>query len=357
MRRTLIIAEAGVNHNGDIELGKKLIDAAKAAGADFVKFQTFKADRLVSKAAPKADYQKQLTGETESQHEMIRKLELSPSDHQTLNRHCEERGIQFLSTPFDEESMAYLVRDFHLPFIKIPSGELTNSPFLLAAARTGKPIVLSTGMATLKEIEQALSVIAFGYLGKSKTPSKSAFKKALSSTEGKKILKKRVTLLHCTTEYPCPFQDVNLAAMQTMKDTFDIPVGYSDHTSGIAISIAAAARGAVVIEKHFTLDRKMKGPDHQASLEPDELKSLVDGIRAVEQALGSGVKKPAPSEKKNIAIARKSLVAARAIKRGEVFTEENLTSKRPAGGVAPTEFWDWLGKKASRDYSQEEWIE
>lgn len=350
---TYIIAEAGVNHNGSLELAKKLIQAAADAGADAVKFQTFKADRLVSRSAPKAEYQQRATGSCESQYEMIRKLELDEQAHETLIRHCATCGIEFLSTPFDLESLELLTARFDISRIKVPSGDITNAPLLLGIARTGKPVLLSTGMSTLGEIEDALGALAFGALGQG-TPSRAAFRAAYCSAAGGALLKERVTLLHCTTEYPAPLADVNLRAMDTLRNAFALPVGYSDHTEGIAVPIAAAALGAAVVEKHFTLGRTLPGPDHRASLEPDGLRRMVAGIRDVEQALGCAKKQPAPSELSNLAVARKSLVAARAIAMGEIFTTENLTAKRPGGGLSPMFYWELLDRTARRNFSADE---
>ncbi|TCP57849.1 N-acetylneuraminate synthase [Tumebacillus sp. BK434] len=353
MTRTYILAEAGVNHNGSLDLAKQLIDAAVEAGADAVKFQTFKTEKLVSKAAEKAEYQKETTGAQESQYEMIKKLELDEDAHRVLIEHCGRRGIQFLSTPFDMDSVDLLAGTFDLPRLKAPSGEITNAPLLLKMARTGKPIIVSTGMSTLGEVETALGVLAYGYLGGDE-PSAEAFQAAYAAEAGQRMLQEKVTLLHCTTEYPTPYGDVNLRAMDAMGQAFGLPVGYSDHTQGIAVPIAAAARGAVLIEKHFTLDRTLPGPDHQASLEPDELKAMVDGIRQIEAALGVAVKVPVASELKNKPVARKSLVAARAIAKGELFTAENVTVKRPGTGKSPLYFWDVLGRTAERDYQEED---
>lgn len=350
-----IIAEAGVNHNGSLDLAKKLIDVAVEAGADAVKFQTFKADTLVSKKAEKADYQKQATSEDESQYEMIKKLELDEDAHRLLIDYCKNSGIQFLSTPFDLVSVDLLARTFNLPCIKIPSGDITNAPLLLKIAQTGKPVILSTGMSTLGEIEDALGVLAFGYLGNSE-PSIAAFRAAYCSAQGQMCLLNKVTLLHCTTEYPAPIIDVNLKVMDTLKNAFALPVGYSDHTEGIAVPIAAVARGAVVIEKHFTLDRTLPGPDHKASLEPTELSQMVRSIRDVEQALGVGTKHPTPSELKNTAVARKSLVAARTIEAGELFTAENIAIKRPGNGLSPMQYWELLDRMATRFISADEEI-
>ncbi len=354
--RIYIIAEAGVNHDGSLEMAKKLIDVAAGAGADAVKFQTFKAEELVSSAAPKADYQKAATGSAESQLDMLKKLELDESAHRVLASHCRKRDIQFLSTPFDENSIDLLAARIKVPMLKLPSGEITNGPLLLHAARTGLPIILSTGMSTLDDIKAALGVLAFGYTVKKEKPSHKAFRAALASPRGKRSLQERVTLLHCTTEYPAPFADVNLRAMDTMREAFGLPVGFSDHTPGMIVPIAAAARGASVIEKHFTLNRELPGPDHKASLEPRELRAMVRAIRDVELALGSGEKKPAPIEKKNIVVARRSLIAARNIKKGEVLSPENLTCKRPGNGLSPLRYWEMLGKKADKDYHQDEMV-
>ncbi|HIJ94496.1 MAG TPA: N-acetylneuraminate synthase [Desulfuromonadales bacterium] len=350
---TYIIAEAGVNHNGSLAIAKKLVEVAAEAGADAVKFQTFKADKLVSRKAPKAVYQTRTTDISESQHEMIRKLELDEHAHETLIEHCKVCGIEFLSTPFDLESLNLLSGRFDLPRIKIPSGDITNAPLLLEIAQTGKPVILSTGMSTLGDIEDALGVLASAYLG-SREPSIAAFSEAYSSAEGQAILQDKVTLLHCTTEYPAPLVDVNLKVMDTLMSSFGLPVGYSDHTAGITVPIAAVARGAVVIEKHFTIDRTLPGPDHKASLEPAELKQMVSAIRDVEQVLGSGRKHPAPSELKNMSIARKSLVAAAAISAGEPFTVDNLAVKRPGNGMSPMRYWELLNRKSGRDFSADE---
>lgn len=331
--KTLIIAEAGVNHNGDMALARQLIDVAAEAGADLVKFQTFNADRLVTTDARKADYQIQTTGAGESHHAMIRRLELTRDMHEALIAHCRSRGIQFLSTGFDPESIDLLV-DLGLDCFKIPSGEITNLPYLRHVGRYGKPVILSTGMATLGEIEAALKV-----LEQAGTP------------------RDRITVLHCNTEYPTPMADVNLRAMLTIRDAFGVAVGYSDHTAGIEVAIAAVVLGATVIEKHFTLDRNLPGPDHKASLEPDELKAMVAAIRNIEKALGDGIKRPSASEAKNKPIARKSLVAACAIRAGEVFSETNLAVKRPGTGLSPMCWDEVLGRKAPRDFAPDELIE
>lgn len=325
-----IIAEAGVNHNGSFDLACKLVDAAKAAGVDCIKFQTFKSKNLVSHNAQKAEYQKGTTGDG-SQVDMLKKLELSYDEFLKLKDYCDKIGITFLSTPFDFDSIEFL-DSVDMPFWKIPSGEITNLPYLLALAKTGKPVVMSTGMCEMAEIEAAIKVL-------------------------KENGTKEIKLLHCNTEYPTPFEDVNLRAMQTMRDAFDLEVGYSDHTKGIEVPMAAVALGATVIEKHFTLDRNMEGPDHKASLEPDELAIMVQSIRHIEKALGKGDKTPSPSEKKNIAVARKSIVAKRMIKAGEELTEENITVKRPGSGISPMKWFDVIGTIAVKDFQEDELIE
>ncbi|EAH7178279.1 N,N'-diacetyllegionaminate synthase [Campylobacter coli] len=332
MKKALIIAEAGVNHNGDLNLAKKLIEVAAKSGADFVKFQSFKAELCVSKNAKKAAYQLKTTAKDESQLEMIKKIELDFNAHQLLISHAKQCGIAFLSTPFDLESIE-LLDDLGLEVFKIPSGEITNLPYLKKIAKLNKKIILSTGMSNLGEIEAALEILCQGGTQRA-----------------------NITLLHCTTEYPAPFDEVNLKAMQTLKNAFNLDVGYSDHTKGIHISLAAIALGASVIEKHFTLDKNMPGPDHKASLEPDELQELCTKIREIESALGDGIKQASKSERKNIEIARKSLVAKKKIKKGEIFSEENLTTKRPASGISAMRYDEYLGKKASKDYEEDELI-
>lgn len=352
-----IIAEAGVNHNGSVDMAFKLIDAAHAAGVDIVKFQTFKAKNLVTKSAQQAEYQTRNTGISESQFDMLSRLELNYETHHALVAYCAKLGIEFLSTAFDQESLHFLVNDLKLKTLKIPSGELTNAPFVLEHAQTGCDLIVSTGMATLAEVENALAVIAFGLTnGKTSQPSEQAFAEAYASKTGQAALQQKVTLLHCTTEYPAPINEVNLNAMQTLATAFGLTAGYSDHTAGITIPIAATALGAQLIEKHFTLDKTLPGPDHKASLEPDELTAMVQAIRDVEQALGSGIKSPQPSEIKNKPIARKSLVAASAIKAGKVFTEKNLTTKRPGNGLSTYLYWSLLGKPAQQDYAEGELI-
>lgn len=349
-----VIAEAGVNHNGSIELGCKLIDVASEAGADAVKFQTFKAKSLAVREAPTADYQAR-HGET-SQFDMLKRLELDSQSHFELLKHCKEKKIEFLSTPFDVDSLRFLVEKVGVSRIKLSSGDITNGPLLLASAQTGLPVILSTGMSTLAETEMALGILAFGYTASGDVPSSEAFERAFHSERGQKALRDRVTLLHCTTEYPAPLEDINLRAMKTMGDSFGMPVGYSDHSKGISIPVAAAALGAEVVEKHFTLDRNLPGPDHMASLEPDELKRMVRSIREVEIALGSSLKRPAASEMGHMAVARKSLVAACDIRRGETFSEDNLAVKRPGNGISPVHYWAWLGRIADQDYVEDDQI-
>ena len=327
-----IIAEAGVNHNGSIELAKKLIDVAHDAGVDAVKFQTFKAENLVSKNAVKAEYQKETTDATESQFDMLKKLELDVETHNELIAYCKSKNIMFLSTPFDHDSIV-LLRDLGLEIFKIPSGEITNLPYLRHIGSLQKEVILSTGMADIGEIEDALDVLMEAG-----------------------TLKEQITVLHANTMYPTPMEDVNLRAMITIGNTFDIAYGYSDHTLGIEVDIAAVAMGATVIEKHFTLDKTMEGPDHKASLEPHELISMVKAIRNIEVALGSSIKKPSPSETPNIAIARKSIVASSNIKEGEVLTENNLAIKRPSTGMNPMRWDEVVGTVATKDYGVDELI-
>jgi len=330
---TFIIAEAGVNHNGDLEVAKRLVDVAVEAGADAVKFQTFKAHNLVIKEAQKAEYQKQTTASDESQHEMIRKLELDERMHREIIAHCAERRIMFLSTPFDHESID-LLHAFGMQIFKIPSGEITNLPYLRHISGLGKQVILSTGMADLGEVEDALGVLR--QCG---------------------IPDDKITLLHATTEYPCPMQDVNLRAMQSMRVAFGVATGYSDHTPGIEVPVAAVAMGASVIEKHFTLNRNLPGPDHRASLEPEELKAMVASIRNIELAIGDGCKRMAPSEAGNRPIARKSLVASRMIKEGEAFSVDNITAKRPGTGISPMRWDEVIGRVAARDFHPDELLE
>ncbi|MCI5210254.1 MAG: N-acetylneuraminate synthase [Candidatus Electrothrix sp. ATG2] len=353
-----MIAEAGVNHNGSPELALQLIDAAVEAGADAVKFQTFIAGELVTASAEKAQYQKETTVEYESQLVMLRKLELSRETHFRLAERCREVDIDFMSTAFDFGSLDFLVKDLGLTVLKMPSGEITNAPFLLAHARTGRALILSTGMATLGEIEMALGVLAFGLIQTNVhvAPSISAFQQAYCSIEGQRLLQEKVILLHCTTEYPAPSEDINLKAMETMSRVFGLQVGYSDHSEGIVVPIAAATLGACIIEKHFTLDRSLDGPDHKASLDPNELKEMVTALRLVDQIMGDGVKGPRPAEFGNRTVVRRSIVSARSIRQGEAFTQENITLKRPGAGLSPFDYWDILGKKATRNYDLDEVI-
>jgi N-acetylneuraminate synthase len=351
--RVLVIAEAGVNHNGSQELALRLVDAAAEAGADIVKFQTFSADRLAARSAPKAEYQLKTTSPSESQWEMLKRLELSHEMHKEVLARAAARGIEFMSTPFDPKSVDLLVQ-LGVKRLKLGSGEVTNGPLLVHAARTGKSVILSTGMSTLSEVEMALGALAYGYTSVAAPSGTEAFQNAYASAAGQDALRRNVTLLHCTTEYPAAFEDVNLRAMDTLHDTFGLPVGFSDHTPGLVASVAAVARGACVIEKHLTLDKKMEGPDHKASLEPGEFRELVDLVRRVAQCLGSAVKEPASGEKKNIAIARKSLVIVKAVRAGQKFSAENLAFKRPGDGVSPMYYWSYLGRVADRDYEEGE---
>lgn len=332
MNKVFIIAEAGVNHNGSIELAKKLIDVASESGADAVKFQTFKTENLVSKNAQKADYQKETTDKNESQFDMIKKLELDVDTHKELMAYCKTKNIMFLSTPFDQDSID-LLSDLGLKIFKIPSGEITNLPYLRHIGKLDKKVILSTGMADIGEIEDALDILI---------------------EAGTK--KENIVVLHANTEYPTPMEDVNLKAMVTIGNTFDIAFGYSDHTLGIEVDIAAVAMGACCIEKHFTLDCKMEGPDHKASLKPDELKAMVKAIRNIELALGSSIKKPSKSEIPNMQIARKSIVAKVDIKKGEILTEEKITIKRPGNGINPMRWDEIVGTIATKDYKEDELI-
>lgn len=352
--KTLIIAEAGVNHNGSIDMALELVEKAAEAGVDIVKFQTFKAENVISLSAPKAEYQKAATGAVESQLDMVRKLELDGDQHERLLARCQELGIEFLSTPFDVPSAELLFGRLDVRRLKIPSGEVTNAPFVLALARYKLPTILSTGMATLGEIEAALGVIAHAFIDSDLPPGPEAFAEAYISDEGQKALRENVSLLHCTTEYPAPFAETNLRAMDTMAAAFSLPVGFSDHTLGISAPVAAVARGATIIEKHFTLDRTLPGPDHAASLEPQEMRDMVRSIREVEQALGNGMKLPGKTEIRNKVIARRSLVALCHVKAGEIWTAENLGCKRPGNGISPYEFWNYLGTPADKDYEQDD---
>lgn len=330
MNSVMIIAEAGVNHNGNIELAKQLIDVAVEAKVDAVKFQTFKAENIVTCEAEKATYQKQTTDSNETQYKMLKKLELNYEEHKELIAYCNEKNILFLSTPFDLDSID-LLNELGLEIFKIPSGEITNLPYLEKIGKLKKKVILSTGMSTLEEVDEALKIL-------------------------KEAGAEDITLMHCNTQYPTPMQDVNLRAMLTMKQVFNVEVGYSDHTQGIEVPIAAVAMGAKVIEKHFTLDHTLEGPDHKASLEPNELVNMVQAIRHIEQALGTEFKAPSQSEVGNKDIVRKSIVAKTAIKQGEVFTKDNLTVKRPGNGLSPMKWYDVLGKKATKNYKEDEMI-
>jgi len=333
MSRVYVIAEAGVNHNGAIDIARALIQAAADAGADAVKFQTFSSSKLVASHAPKARYQMDTTPGDESQLDMISRLELSPDDHRILMAEAERRGIEFLSSAFDLDSID-LLASLGLRTFKLPSGAVTDLPYLRAVASVADRIIMSTGMATLDEVADAIAALRAA--GAAQTP---------------------MTLLHCTTEYPTPPDDVNLRAMTTLADTFGAPVGYSDHTAGIAVPVAAVALGATVIEKHFTLDRTMEGPDHRASLEPDELARMIEQIREVERALGNPEKKPTATEIENAQAARKSIAAARPIRKGDAFSSENLTTKRPGTGISPMRWDEVLGKVATRDFEEDELIQ
>lgn len=341
--KTLIIAEAGVNHNGDMEMALKLVDKAAEAGADYIKFQTFKATKLASASAKKASYQTRTTDGTESQLSMLQRLELSLEEHKMIMARCVEKGVRFLSTPFDVDSLTLLTETFALPEIKLGSGELTNAPLLLAAGRSGAKIILSTGMGSLAEVEEALGVLAFAMCREDQPESRADFAQILLDPSVWPVLAERVTLLHCTTEYPAAVEDTNLYAMDTLRRAFGVKVGYSDHTMGGAVSLAAVALGACVLEKHFTLDRTLPGPDHGASLEPEELIALITGVRAVERALGSGIKQPSAAEVANRAVARKSLLAARDLPKGHVLTDDDIAVLRPEGGPSPMLLWQKLG--------------
>jgi N-acetylneuraminate synthase len=352
-----VIAEAGVNHNGRLDLALALVDAAAAARADVVKFQTFSAERVATDGAGMAEYQKRNVGGSGPQVDMLKRLEISPREHELLIERCRERDIAFLSSPFDMQSLHFLIERLQCPTIKIPSGEITNGPLLFDIGRAGRHAILSTGMADPAEIATAVDVLAWGYLGRAAPARIEAVTGTRSLPAAHAILKERVVLLQCTTEYPASFDTINLRAMGTLGTMFDLPVGLSDHSEGIAVPIAAAALGAVVIEKHLTLDRTLAGPDHKASVEPDELARMVVGIRAVEQALGSGEKAPYPAELANRPIARKSLVAARRIRAGAQIVAEDLTAMRPGSGVSPMEYWSIVGSIADRPYRAGELIE
>jgi len=350
--RVFVIAEAGVNHNGDLDTARRLVEAAADAGADAVKFQTFKAELVVTADAAKADYQSKRTGAGETQFEMLKRLELSRQDHRVLKPLSDEIGIEFLSTPFDEAAADFLAREIGVARVKVPSGEITNAPFLLHIARLGLPVILSTGMSTFDEVEGALGVLAHGFSGTEGPPDEGA----RIGADELKSLRTKVTLLHCTSEYPAPFEDVNLNVLPAMAARFLLPVGLSDHTPGHAAALGAVALGATVIEKHLTLDKAMPGPDHAASLEAQEFVELVANIRALEAALGTGDKRPQRSETATMAVARRSLVALRPIKAGEVFAEDNVGAKRPGTGLSPMKYWQMLGQRAPRDFDADELI-
>lgn len=345
-----IIAEAGVNHNGDLDTAHALVEAAVLAGVDAVKFQTFRADRLVVRGTEKTDYQKVQTGGEGDQYAMLKALELSESMHRALADQCADCGIEFMSTGFDVESVSYLVRKMSLQRIKIPSGEVTNGPYLLAVARLGLPVILSTGMSTLDDVCRALNVIAFGMENPIGDPSMAV----INASRRFDSFSDRIAVLHCTSEYPTPYRDVNLRAMDTMAEAFGLPIGLSDHTLGIHVAVAATARGACIVEKHLTLDRSLPGPDHAASLEPHELASMVSAVRDIEASMGDGVKVPAPSEVANVAIVRRSIVAARDIAEGEILSQENLDLKRPGTGRSPLDWWQVVGSHAKRPLRADE---
>lgn len=354
-----VIAEAGVNHNGSIKIALKLVDKAVYAGADAIKFQTFKAKNIASKNSKKAKYQERTTSKSETQFEMLKKLELKKEDYKKLKNYCKLKKIEFITTSFDHESLDFIVNHLKVKKLKIPSGEVTNGPLILSTARSGLEIILSTGMSSLQDIERALSIIAFGYIKKNHKTNKinmKYFNKAYKSQLGKKLLKEKVTILHCTTEYPAPIEDINLNAMLNIYNKFSLRVGYSDHSEGYLVSLAAASIGASIIEKHFTLNKNMKGPDHRASLNPKELEKMIKDIRKIEKIKGKFEKIAYNSEKKNILIARKVLVAKKNIKKGAKFTFENLTAKRAGEGTSPIKYWEFIGKKAKKNYIEDEII-
>lgn len=357
MKNTYIIAEAGVNHNGSIEMAKELIKVAKEAGVDAVKFQTFHAENLVTKEAMQADYQVENLGEATSQYEMLKKLELSFDEFISLKNYCDEIGIEFLSTPFDHDSVDFLVDELQMQTVKIPSGELTNSPFIHYIATKQKKMIISTGMATVDEIHEALAFVAYGLARPDTDVSIERVHSFYKTKEAKDILKKFVTVLHCTTEYPAPVETINLKAINQLSKELGLPIGFSDHSQGITIPIASISIGATVIEKHFTLNRALPGPDHIASLEPSELTAMVEGIRQVERALGTGIKQPTVNEMKNRVAARKSIVASADIKQGEILNKSNIAIKRPGKGMSPSKYWSLLGKKATKSYQRDEQID
>lgn len=354
--RTIVIAEAGVNHNGELDLAIELVDRAAEAEADFVKFQTFKASNLAAASAAKADYQLNTTDASESQRSMLERLELSEAAHRTLIERCAEKNIRFLSTAFDLSSLDLLANALSLNTLKIGSGELTNGPLLLAAARSGMELIISTGMGSLAEVEEALGVVSFGLLRQGDPSGRADFAEVLLDPAAWAAMRNRVTLLHCTTEYPAATEDTNLRAIDTMRAAFGLRVGYSDHTNGSAMCIAAVARGAEVIEKHFTLDRSLEGPDHAASIEPHELNQLVQEIRSVETGLGNGIKQPSPAEVRNRNIVRKSLYTAVPMDEGHILEHGDIVALRPGDGLSPMEFWDRVGHRTSIGYDAEEML-
>ena len=355
---TFIIAEAGVNHNGDISRAIKMVKVAANSGADAIKFQSFKADRMVSQLAKKADYQSKNTGKSGSQLDMLKELELSELEQIQLAEECKKNNIEFMSTPFDIESADFLAKEINIRRFKVGSGEITNAPLLLGLGSYRKPIILSTGMSTIPEIQDALSVLAYAYGNEKKEPSSSDSFKTFSNLKIiQEVLRDSITLLHCTSLYPTQPESVNLLAIKSLSKRFNLEVGFSDHTQGISISLGAVALGAKVIEKHFTLDKCLKGPDHKASLEPNELNQMIKTIRVLETSLGSGEKIPFKDEYKTAMVARKSLVAINNIDKGDVFSQTNLGIKRPGTGISPFSYWDYLGQKAIRSYKIDEIIE
>ena len=358
-KKIYFIAEAGVNHNGNFKLALKLVDVAVGAGADAVKFQTFKSENLASRFADKAKYQRKTTKINETQLEMLKSLELKENEYFKLKDYCKFKKIDFITTAFDQDSLLFITKKLKVKILKIPSGEITNGPLLLDHGMTGLDIILSTGMASIKEINEALEVIIYGYLNKNKKnirPSKKLFKKALESKRGQNLLKQKITILHCTTEYPAPIDDINLNAILDISKNFNANVGYSDHSTGELVSLAAASMGVKLIEKHFTLNKNMNGPDHRASLNPLELKKLIKKIRSVERIKGLTIKKAYKSEKKNIPIVRKSLIASKEIKSGKLFSKDNITAKRPGSGISPMHYWRYIGVKADKSYKEDEII-
>jgi len=357
--KTYVIAEAGVNHNGDIDMALELIEKAAEAGADAIKFQTYKAENLVTKHSKKAEYQLKTTGGKDTQLQMLKDLELKYETHFQLKDYCQKTNIDFLSTAFDLDSLRFLSKDLKMKTLKIPSGEITNLPFLIDFAQTGAEIIMSSGMANIDEIRDALGALAFGFIYTKKNmplPSRKQFIKVFNSNEGQEVLNKHVTLMHCVTEYPAPIDEINLNVISSLKKIFNLRIGYSDHTEGIIASVIAVSHGATIIEKHFTQSKNLLGPDHKASLEPEEFKIMVDQIRMAEKMMGDGEKKVMPSELKNISIARKSIVASMRITKGDIFSSENLSIKRPGNGKSPIHYWSLLGKKATKDYDVDELI-